>query len=495
MPANIQGVYNVNYSPPPTVKEFHRSKAFVRGLRGPIGSAKSTACCFEIFRRMAKQAPGPDGIRRSRWAVIRNTYPELEMTTIKTWLYWFPENIFGRFRRKVPYLHVVKFNDVEAEVYFMAANSEDDVSKLLSLELTGAWINEAREVPLAILNGATERVGRYPAMKEGGPTWHGVIMDTNAPEEDHWWPQMAGDTPAPEDVHVPEDWRFFTQPGALIEKSDGSRTYFELNPDAENLANLPRKYYQNAMQGKSTNHIRVYLCNRYGSVKEGKLVYEREWNEDLHLARKPLEHIPGCTIYVGLDFGRTPAACFSQKTPFGQWQDIHEIVEEDIGAERFAQLLKSECQRLYPRAQFEFYGDPAGGHGSQTSERTYFDILKAAGIPVRPAPTQDPAARREAGGRPLERLIDGKPGYLLSPNCHFLLKGFRQKFRYKQIQQSGGGSYYSETPEKNIWSHIHEARQYAYAGGGEYGEVVGKNNRKRKTAKAWKGFNPMGAFS
>ena len=39
--------------------------------------------------------------------------------------------------------------------------------KLLSLELTGAWINEAREVPKAILEGLTGRVGRYPK-KEGG---------------------------------------------------------------------------------------------------------------------------------------------------------------------------------------------------------------------------------------------------------------------------------------------------------------------------------------
>ena len=78
------------------------------------------------------------------------------------------------------------------EVLFLALDRPDDIEKLLSLELTGVWINEAREVAKAIVDGATMRVGRFPSMKDGGPTWYGVIADTNAPDEDHWWPIMEG---------------------------------------------------------------------------------------------------------------------------------------------------------------------------------------------------------------------------------------------------------------------------------------------------------------
>lgn len=33
----------------PTTKAFHESPVFVRGIMGPIGSGKSTACVLEIL--------------------------------------------------------------------------------------------------------------------------------------------------------------------------------------------------------------------------------------------------------------------------------------------------------------------------------------------------------------------------------------------------------------------------------------------------------------
>ena len=71
-----------------TTKNFLLDEGFFRGLRGPVGSGKSVACCIEIFRRASQQERGPDGKRRTRWAVIRNTNPQLKTTTIKTWLVW-----------------------------------------------------------------------------------------------------------------------------------------------------------------------------------------------------------------------------------------------------------------------------------------------------------------------------------------------------------------------------------------------------------------------
>lgn len=38
-----------------TVKNFLKSNDFFRGLRGPVGSGKSVACCIEIFRRALQQ--------------------------------------------------------------------------------------------------------------------------------------------------------------------------------------------------------------------------------------------------------------------------------------------------------------------------------------------------------------------------------------------------------------------------------------------------------
>ena len=83
---------NFKYKPDGNVlKSFMKSDVFFRGLRGPVGSGKSVSCCVEIFRRALQQEKAPDGKRYSRWAVIRNTNPQLKTTTIKTWLDWFPE--------------------------------------------------------------------------------------------------------------------------------------------------------------------------------------------------------------------------------------------------------------------------------------------------------------------------------------------------------------------------------------------------------------------
>lgn len=100
----------------PIVKAFHESEAFVRGIRGPVGSSKSTACVVEILRRAQYQRRAPDGIRYSRWAIIRNSYPELKTTTVKTWADWCPTH-YGRFVQDSPITHHVKIpNELDMEV-------------------------------------------------------------------------------------------------------------------------------------------------------------------------------------------------------------------------------------------------------------------------------------------------------------------------------------------------------------------------------------------
>lgn len=95
-----------------------KDDSFFRGIRGPVGSGKSVGCCVEVFRRALEQKPNDDGVRKSRWAVIRNTNPQLRTTTIKTWLDWFPESDWGNFHWSVPYTHHIKRNDLDLEVIF-----------------------------------------------------------------------------------------------------------------------------------------------------------------------------------------------------------------------------------------------------------------------------------------------------------------------------------------------------------------------------------------
>ena len=89
-------VTKLDFSGSHTVAKFMRSKGFVRGLMGPVGSGKSYACCAELWRRAVQQKPSPrDGIKYSRFAIVRNTHPMLRTTTLKTWMELMPEHIWG----------------------------------------------------------------------------------------------------------------------------------------------------------------------------------------------------------------------------------------------------------------------------------------------------------------------------------------------------------------------------------------------------------------
>ncbi|NCX06313.1 MAG: hypothetical protein EBW68_11120, partial [Actinobacteria bacterium] len=163
---------------------------------------------------------------------------------------------------------------------------------LLSLELTGIWINEAREIPKTIVDACTMRVGRFPSMKDGGPTWYGVIADTNAPDEDHWWPIMAGESPIPDHISrdealmlvKPDTWKFFNQPSGMVEErnSEGNLTGYHLNTKAENRNNLTPDYYSRIIEGKTKSWIDVYVMNKVGTLSDGKPVYSM-FVEDVHV--------------------------------------------------------------------------------------------------------------------------------------------------------------------------------------------------------------------
>lgn len=456
----------IAYHASPTLSRFHRSDAFVRGIRGPVGSGKSTGCCWDLFKRGTEQECGPSGKRRTRFAVVRNTYRELMDTTLKTWLDWFPEDEVGKFDYQ-DMTHPVTVEDAEIEVMFRALDRPDDVKKVLSLELTGAWVNEAREVPKAVVDALGDRVGRFPAVKDGGCTWRGILLDTNSPDVDHWWFRVA-------EEDRPEGWEFFAQPPGVIEVHGKWVT----NPDAENLANLEPSYYETRAAGKKRDHILIYYANRYGFVSDGRPVYP-EFVDNVHVAKVELEPIPDRTLYVGLDFGLTPAAVFGQITASGQWRWIDELVTENMGTVRFAGELGRLLRGRYKDFTTEIYGDPSGDIRAQTDETTPFQILQGRNISAFPAPTNDPVIRREAVAGALTRMIDGQPGLLVSPRCKVTRKGMAGGYAYKRVQVTGDERFHDK-PDKNKFSHPCEAGQYMMVGAGEGDRVIGTSSSWNK---------------
>lgn len=476
----------IKYNASATLQKFHASAAFFRGIGGPIGSGKSVGCCMDIFSQATQQMPDDLGIRYARSVVIRNTLPQLESTTIKTWLDWFPESVFGNFRAKPPYTHFIKIKlpdgtKMDYEVIFLALDQEKDAAKLLSLEVTNGWINEAKEVAKVHVDHLSGRVGRYPSRKAAPagvtkwPTRYGIIADTNLPDDDSWWYDYAeqdgwrrdpetGLLIPIENIPLDQRWEFFRQPSGL-------------SPEAENIENLPPGYYQRLMAGKPAAWINVYVKAQYDTVIEGKPVFQGYYNPELHEADK-LPSFKELKMYMGIDCsGRNPAAVFGQRMPTtNQIRAVHEFVCEDMGSELFAQLLKSEMNRMFPEYEFEIYGDPAGFVKGERDERTYAEVLKANGIMVRPSPVMRLKPRLEACRSLFMRnTTGGVPAVVLSKACKVLTAGMAGGYKFKKIQASGEARY-GEEPEKNKFSHPQDAYQYMICGMGEYNKMLGRNN-------------------
>lgn len=430
-----------SYSSVPTIKSFSQSRQFIRGLMGPFGSGKSSGCVIELVKWAARQNLH-NGKRRARFAVIRNTYRQLQDTTIRTFMDWVPDQVFGSYLKSDHSFLVDKLDPtLEIEVLFRALDRPEHVANLLSLELTGAWVNEAREIPHAVIKALQGRVGRYPKVIEGGCVDPGVIMDTNPPDDDSWWYRLF-------EEQKPANAAIFKQPSGRA-------------VNAENKQYLPANYYENLVMGADSDFVRVYVDGQYGYVKDGKPVYP-DYNDNIHCA--DVEPVSGVVISRGWDFGLTPACVLTQVHPDGRWLIFDELVADDLGIDTFSDSVLLHCSQKYPNFKFEDFGDPAGSQRSAMTadkdEKTCFDILRGKGIQIQPS-EQNLTIRIESVKKPLNTLSKGKPQLQIHSRCKKTRKGFQGRYQYKRVQVSGAQERFHDVPDKNEYSHPHDAVQYA----------------------------------
>jgi hypothetical protein len=75
----------------PVAHRFVQDRSYISTIMGPYGSAKTTSCFQKIIWATMWQAPGPDGVRRSRGVVVRDTYQQLKSNVMNDFFAWFPK--------------------------------------------------------------------------------------------------------------------------------------------------------------------------------------------------------------------------------------------------------------------------------------------------------------------------------------------------------------------------------------------------------------------
>lgn len=469
---------DVNYTPAPIAKAFIKSRKKIKIIKGPVGSGKSVACLMDIVRECKLQAPMEDGIRRSRWAIIRNTNQQLMDTTFKSWLQWFPDGAAGRWRVSDK-TFFLKFDDVYAEILFRPLDTAEDLKRLLSLELTSAYFNEFREIDPTIFKGVRTRVGRYPAVKDGGATNPHIIADTNPPDIDSWLYNVLEGF----DSDYKHLLGVFSQPSGL-------------SPEAENLEWLPQNYYQDLMIGeaKNSDFVNVYVHGNYGKSNLGKPVHSL-FSEHTHTASgmNPEDRI---LTVIGMDFGLTPAAVFKQIDGWGRIRTFDAVWSQDSYLEKFIEnQVMPLISRRYANCPIYVMGDPSGKARGQGLGESCFDVIEGFGLAFEKPDniSNDPGIRMGATDHFLAKLAgDGESAYQVDKkNCDHLVKALRGGYRFNMKRNK---TFDATVDKQNPYSHVAEANQYGdmFYRGGFVARYAKRLKRKKHPIKIPR-YRPMDA--
>lgn len=468
------------YDAPPTCAKFMKSEKFGRLIAGPVGSGKTTACIMELLRRAILQAPAADGLKYTRFAVVRQTLKQLKDTILKDAQSWLAGMGEWKVSENTFYLN---FDRVRSEWIFIPLEDSEDQARLLSMQLTGAWLSECIEMDISVLAPLSGRIGRYPSANRGAPTWSGMIADTNMPTEmTPWWEFMErierGDIP---------DWSVMKQPSGLSPQAENLNYLIQT---AETRA-LPlehpkrlekgREYYNRLVRlyGMDSDFVKRYVKAEYGDDPSGQAVFKQSFRSQWHVQPETLL-IPGHPLIIGQDFGRDPWSLICQSDHKGRLIIHEEVPAENIGLEKHVQdsLRPALLSDRYLGCKIAIVGDPSGIAKNTHSEETSFELLNRLGFITIPAPTNDIDPRLRAVESFLGRQTDGGPSIIFNKGgCPKLIRAMAGGYRFEKNKASG---IRRNIPRKDEYSHVADTLQYvALACHGGLVDYIGRQIRRQ----------------
>lgn len=477
--ANPDGLTRLMKPVGPVAKAFGLSQAFLSLIMGPVGGGKTTECIAKCLRVGLAQKAVWDAergcfVKRARGLVIRDTYPNLDRTVIKSWHQWFPKTM-GKWSGEAPRTHAFTLNigqpgtrgfyQLDLEMIFTAIgdNAVEDV--LRGLEVTFAWPNEWDLLPKNLLEVLIGRVGRYPSAIQGGCAFPAIFGDCNAPEEDNHLVPLFGiecdravDSALEQALVAANDNRalieFHRQPGGLDEGAENLHNIGwngdETMPMDERIRR-GRLYYLRQAALLPADMKRRLIDNRLGPVRHGTPVYP-EFRDEYHV--REFEIDPRLPVLIGADQGICPGVVMAQLDPlldqlriFDEMARIFENADGSIevsqmGGRAFGREVAIRLQTAYPGLTVGFVcADPAAAQGEQAIDQRSWrqDFQRGLGVQVRKArvPGNALEPRLNAMRDRLNGQTRGHPKLLVHRRCAILRKAFNTKYAWQRVSVGG----------------------------------------------------------
>ena len=442
--------HKVDFTPNPVQRGFIESRAKADLFSSRMGEGKSTALAWCAFYH-TKHNP------KAHWALIRDTWENMQATTLQTFFDWFPPGVFGTFnqtKRQFTWASGV----AQGDVVFLGMDDAADASKLMSRELAGFGIDEP--APAVTSGGVDEMIFdiAMSRLRQPDMDWYCAKLAENNPDENHW-------------TH-----RKFQEPG-----TDGFKLWQPAMP--ENETNLPTDYYAELRRlwGHRPDLIRRFVEGEFGFQQLGRSVTP-EWNDRLHLASGliPMKRVD---LHLLWDFGHNPTCIITQRTPIGHWLILDSLVGDNIGVE---ELINDGVKPLladrYKGFRWKHIGDPAGKEREQTSiYRSAVRLLqRSLGGSYRPGPVRiservDPlraVLAKTIGGRGLIQVDRMR--------AREVWQALRGGWHYNVARSGLIGS----KPTKDAHSHPGDALAYGAARLFPLGKLQSPEGQLRRTTQA-----------
>jgi len=472
-------------SPGPVADAFMQSRAFIVNIVGPVGSGKTMSALQKGLRIGAMQGGVKDhnGViwRKARIGVIRESYPSLKSTTLKSWFNVVPESE-GKFLWSAPFTHSFRkilkrdgegrpIDVLDIEFEFRAIGDQTVEEACRGWEVNAVIVDEADLQPEDLVPFLTGRIGRFSDLDASLVVDPQIIISMNMPDIENHAYQLAFDK---------ELGGLSEQDRIDLADALGGRPLIEtfvqpggMEPTAENLHNLHngRGYY--VLQVAANRHKPGYV-DRMVHNKPVPLMHGKPVNAEFSYTT----HVRECVwdrrrkLIVGIDQGLYAAAVACQRTDQGQFRSLMEVANLaakskallKVGPSAFGKKLRQALLDHFPGItpdDVRFVCDPAAFAAKDREDSEHDWVLacqKALNFGrIYKAKSNVAGLRNEV----IWQAQSSIGGYYADPCCRHLIKAHSGGYRYQKEQLGTGEIRANLEIAETIYTHVADAEQYA----------------------------------